>query len=1261
MADKIYIPLSQYLADTSIPTDLVTSFTPEFLDYIALDDGHIFVDGTDKNARLYLTVMKALEVEFSSGIKAGVGKGQVLLEFTNNEDEWSFRAFIEKFHFEIAVLKIQQDVSTMLFISKTQDVQEYEFSIKNLVIGSFTATEVTVALLFADGANAGSITFDTSWDIIKNRLQALPANVPRPDNDETLIETLVEWDESDANKTVHVNLKVELAELANSFFDFLPVDVRPDVLSWELRIDTVYEGQGTKTGYDVFQEDTATSQLTGDIYAAIELLLPEKLSSIKDDVFEVHFGDSTSIIRAHLAINGINSGDTKFHFDIEDPVSIIIHIDQNAGADPLKIYFSRFSLDKSTGSGSLKFEGHFIYGNLSGSSVFEFSLSPTTTSLIGDLTLGYYLDDFQVETELHVDFGTAQTSADPITVDDSSANVRGKISFSKIKIGNDDIYAKLADASFGFDYSRTAGKPSFKIQAGIDVLFQLSSKGLDGFLTKVLPSTPIQFPFQNKFDWSMDQQAAAASTSGTTPVTQPGTPGISSSSNILQSLQQTTTSQRASGGLNMSFLIPTHIDIGPLEIQSAVIAIKPGPEKISLEIGVIVKGNLGPLTAVIENMGLKAEFTFPPSGGNLGPLQLAVGFKPPNGVGLSLDTGVIKGGGFLRMDVENGQYFGALELSIKDKISLKAVGIINTKMPDGSQGFALLILITAEFTPIQLGFGFSLMGVGGLLGLNRSTNIEVLKTGVKTGAVSSILFPEDVVANITRIISDLTAIFPIVDSHFIIAPMGKIGWFVPPLITLELGIVIDIPSPTLVIIGVLRCLLPEEKSPILKLQVNFAGGIDFYKGLIWFDASLFDSSILIYTLTGDMALRIGWGDNPLFILSVGGFHPAYHEVPPDLTAMSRLTIAMLSGNNPRLTAQSYFAVTSNTVQSGAKVELYAEACGFNVYGFLGYDLLVQFLPFYFIADISAGLALRSGTDEIAGINVHCELSGPTPWHALGDASLKILFFKITVGFDQTWGDSAPPQILEAEDVLKLVVDAVKDSRNWKADIPANMNLNVSIKKIDLPSEEIVLHPFGILSVSQKVVPLQLTINKFGNKKPAADTLFDITYGGGSTVYAEEEFAPANFVQMNDSDKLSRKSFEKMKSGLGFQGSDTTSHGFEIDKDVKYELIYVHKRKQLSIKGGIIRLFASVFAATAKGNAISKNSYSFSKKKATNAPARIEVSQQGYSVVNVSDMEIHPGTSTIASEAEAYMIHDALIAKNPSLKGSIQVVSNSECN
>ena len=231
-----------------------------------------------------------------------------------------------------------------------------------------------------------------------------------------------------------------------------------------------------------------------------------------------------------------------------------------------------------------------------------------------------------------------------------------------------------------------------------------------------------------------------------------------------------------------------------------------------------------------------------------------------------------------------------------------------------------------------------------------------------------------------------------------------------------------------------------------------------------------------------MALRIGW-KSPVFVISLGGFHPAFKEVPSDLTGMKRIMLALLSGDNPRLNAQLYFAITSNTVQSGAKVELYAGAAGFNVYGYIGYDLLVQFNPFYFIAQIYAGLALRAGSSTIAGIQVRCELSGPTPWNANGDASLKILFFKISVGFNVTWGQDAPAQPLETEDIRQLVIEALNDDRNWKADLPVNTSQSVTVKSIELPEEKIIVHPFGILSVNQKVVPLEMEINKFGHKKP----------------------------------------------------------------------------------------------------------------------------------------------------------------------------------
>jgi len=718
---------------------------------------------------------------------------------------------------------------------------------------------------------------------------------------------------------------------------------------------------------------------------------------------------------------------------------------------------------------------------------------------------------------------------------------------------------------------------------------------------------------------------------------------------------------RVTGDAGLEVFIPLHQNLAIVDLNGLYFSLGIGSDS-ALHIGLAaqVTAHLGPIVATLDRIGADAAISFPPNGsGRLGMADFHLDFVPPKGVGLALDAGVIKGGGFLSVDTAKGEYVGALELTFQDLIALKAIGIINTKLPDGSPEFALLILVTAEFVPIQLGFGFTLVGVGGLLGLNRRLDTEALCVGVRTGALNSVLFPQDIIANITRIISDIKDIFPIAVEHFVIGPMGKLGWGTPTLLSLEIGVIIDLPTPAIVIGGVLQASLPAEDLPILHLQVNFAGGIDFQKGLIWFDASLYDSHLLIYTLTGDMALRIGWGDQAIFILTVGGFHPSFSEIPPDLRNLRRLSISLLSGDNPRLTCATYFAITSNTVQNGSRVELYAEGCGLNIYGFLGYDLLVQFNPFHFIADLDAGLALRDGTDELMGIHVHGELSGPNPFRARGEASIDLFLFSVSIDFDVTWGDDAAPQIEAEVDVQPLIEDALKDDRNWLATLPANTHQNVTLKKLELPPEQIVMNPFAVLSVSQKIVPLGFEINKFGNQKPKGTTRFDLTSGDGATEEVREEFAIANFQNLSDDEKLSRKSFEQMRSGLRFSTGDSSQTGASVDKDVTYELSYVHRKRGLTIRAGLVRLFGSVFSTFSGAGAVTKNKFAVSRRIGGTPIAKVDVEEPEFHVVNGADLALYGEGLSAKSEAEAWQLHDELVVADPSLQGRLQVMSSYE--
>jgi hypothetical protein len=736
---------------------------------------------------------------------------------------------------------------------------------------------------------------------------------------------------------------------------------------------------------------------------------------------------------------------------------------------------------------------------------------------------------------------------------------------------------------------------------------------------------------------------------------------------------------RGSAGLDAT--LPVGISIGGiLTIPAVHLALQASNAAVVAAVSVSVGLSLGPLQALVDRVGMTSTLTFPDDGGNLGVMDLAFAFKPPNGVGLSLDAGGFKGGGFLSFDQEKGEYVGALELDFNGLFAVKAVGIINTKMPDGSKGFSLLIVIAAEFTPIQLSFGFTLNGVGGIFGLNRKIVVAALADGIRTNAVKSILFPENIVANITRIISDIKQFFPPQPDHFVIGPMAKLGWGTPSIITVELGLLLDLPDPMFAIVGKLKALLPQEDAPILRLQVNFLGVVDFDRGYIFFRADLFDSRLLAYSITGSLAFLVSWGEAKALALSVGGFHPDFRDIPsipalPDgFRSMARIGISLLSDDNPRLKVESYFAVTSNTVQFGARVELYAEEAGFNIYGFLGFDVLFQFDPFHFVAKLSGGIALRRHSSVIAGVNISATLTGPTPWDARGKATLSFLFFSISVGFHATWGDPLLAIAAAVEDLLKVLQRELADTRNWRADLPPNNHLHVSVRKIDLPSDTdmLVIHPAGVLTFSQRSLPLEdFLIAKFGTRKPLAENKFKLTSAnsGGTEIPADyqgvrEQFAPANFLELSDSEKLSRKSFDNLPSGFKLTATSDLLTTLPVVRGVDYELSYL--RRELIVPKGLINLFVLAYKRLVKGSAVRQSRLAQQQTRVSlNAPPQVALPQEAFAIANTADLKSHvtngSGPVFFSTQAEAYQQQQELLAQNPALAGQIQVVSNFELN
>ncbi len=168
--------------------------------------------------------------------------------------------------------------------------------------------------------------------------------------------------------------------------------------------------------------------------------------------------------------------------------------------------------------------------------------------------------------------------------------------------------------------------------------------------------------------------------------------------------------------------------------------------------------------------------------------------------GLSLDASDVRGSAASCWSTRRAAATSARSRSPCCRSSaLTAIGIITTKNPDGTPG---LLAAAADHRArcrcrSRSATGSSSRGAGGLLGLNRGMDVDRIRDGLRTGTADSILFPTDIIRRIDVIVRDLEESFPAAEGHFLIAPMAMITWMNPALVTLKIGIILEIaPQPT---------------------------------------------------------------------------------------------------------------------------------------------------------------------------------------------------------------------------------------------------------------------------------------------------------------------------------------------------------------------------------------------------------------------------------------------------------------------------------
>jgi hypothetical protein len=541
--------------------------------------------------------------------------------------------------------------------------------------------------------------------------------------------------------------------------------------------------------------------------------------------------------------------------------------------------------------------------------------------------------------------------------------------------------------------------------------------------------------------------------------------------------------------------------------------------------------DLGPLHLSIASTALTVQ---PPPGipglqpvvlGPFKPNSIAASIQPPFGG----DTASLPGGGsVIRLPSGNG-FGGTLQLPL-GPVNIDAAALLE-QLPDGTPSF-LAVLGIAFIPPIELSFGFSLDRVGGLVGVNRTVDTDALAAAVRTGSAGNILFAVAPPVSPAAVAGDLEQYFPAHAGRSLVGPTLRLSWlsFGPPgsLVSLDVGVIVEIPTGKVTILGVAKVAIPDLEA-LLQLRLDILGIIDPVQSLVSIDASLVDSHALgMFVIYGDGGLRLSWGSQQYVVVTVGGFYPGFNPEPAHLPALRRIGMAPdlpipIPGFSFR--AEGYLAITTNTVQLGARIQL-DFAAGLTAHGFLQVDALVQFRPFYFIANCSAGFDVGAFGCTFAGVRLDGTIGGPGPMTIRGRLTIETFLFDIS--WDETFTIGSGPS--DTTSTQTSLLDALFTELTKQGNLhPVSMSdPAVILKPRALHGDLAAVPPAGALAWSQRRAPLGLLIERIDGQPLGSSQGVTLTTAGDAIT---DKFSPGSYCTLTDSEALTRGPFDVLQAGV----------------------------------------------------------------------------------------------------------------------------------
>ena len=428
-------------------------------------------------------------------------------------------------------------------------------------------------------------------------------------------------------------------------------------------------------------------------------------------------------------------------------------------------------------------------------------------------------------------------------------------------------------------------------------------------------------------------------------------------------------------------------EFGPIYLEQIGLAVVNPPSGIE-SVGVLIDGrvSLMGLAAAVDDLSL--TYIVAGGGSALDPSKWRVDLA---GFAVSADiAGLTLAGGLRRFPSPQGgvEYLGMLMARVA-VYGLTVYGGYGLVGPENDK-FTALFLFGAVNGPIGGPPAFFVTGIGGGFGINRRLSLPADLSQFGNFPMIKALDPAARPGDPFQELANARVYFAAERGTF---------WFAAGLSFNSFALVDGIAVLAIQIgggfemslLGLARMALPRPEAALVSIELALVARFSTREGIILVQGQLTDNSWFLtpqVRLTGGFAFA-SWFSGPnrgQFVVTIGGYHPDFHR--DGYPIVPRLGIAIRFGSNISITGESYFALTSEAMMAGTRMEVSARLGPAWAHLVFGGDGIVYFDPFWFkvtvYASIDAGVTIDVWIGEIT-ISVHLsarvEVTGP-PLHAI---------------------------------------------------------------------------------------------------------------------------------------------------------------------------------------------------------------------------------------------------------------------------------------